>query len=107
MRPTPKALRGIALLVASMQIVPINDMIVKVLDARYPPFQQVFGRLASQLLVMTPLALYWHGHRALLRQPHWRLLHARGAANALAAVLFYSALKYMPLAVDDASAEAK
>ena len=96
---TPQAsnLRGIALIVAAMQIVPINDMMIKVLDTRYPPQQQVWARQTAQLLFMLPIALFLHGPAALLQSGRQPILHLRGLLSLSASGCFYFALKYMPL----------
>lgn len=88
---------GIALIVAAMLVVPVNDAIAKLLSDRFATEQIVWARFLFHLLGLMPLALWRYGPRALWpARPGLQLL--RGALFVLSVGLFFAALARMPLA---------
>ncbi len=93
----PPVLTGILLAVSAMLIIPFNDGIAKVLTARYPVAEIVWGRYVFHFLLLLPLILWKHGPRSLLPARAW--LHMlRGAFTVSATFFFFWALKTLPMA---------
>lgn len=84
-----------ALMVAAMLMLPGIDAIAKWLSGGISSGQVAWSRFFFQTLLMLPLFLHARGPIVTRALP----LHAlRGALIALATLLFFSALKYLPLA---------
>lgn len=84
-----------ALMVAAMLMLPGIDAIAKWLSGGISSGQVAWSRFVFQTLLMLPLFLRARGPIVTRALP----LHAlRGALIALATLLFFSALKYLPLA---------
>ena len=93
----PPVLTGILLAVSAMLVIPFNDGIAKVLTARYPVAEIVWGRYVFHFLLLLPLILWKHGPRSLRPQRAW--LHLlRGAFTVSATFFFFWALKTLPMA---------
>ena len=93
----PPVLTGILLAVSAMLVIPFNDGIAKVLTARYPVAEIVWGRYVFHFLLLLPLILRKHGPRSLL--PDRAGLHLlRGAFTVCATFFFFWALKTLPMA---------
>ena len=83
------------LMLAAMLILPGIDAIAKWLSGSISSGQVAWSRFFFQTLLMLPLFLRTRGAIMTQALP----LHAlRGALIALATLLFFSALKYLPLA---------
>lgn len=90
-------LRGMLLVSLAMLIVPLMDAFAKLLSATIPTGQVAGARFLFQTLFMLPLMLWMLGWRSLRPQRFgWHAL--RGALLAVATLLFFTALKYMPIA---------
>ncbi len=95
--PASGALKGIALMVLAMLIIPINDGIAKGLTAHYPVAEIVWARYTFHFLLLLPLILHRHGIAALRpKQGRWHLL--RGAFTVTCTFFFYAGLSHMPMA---------
>lgn len=91
------AVDGMLLIVIAMIILPGIDAFAKVLTATLPVGQIAAGRFVFQTLFLLPVMLFMLGPAAL--RPTRVGLHAlRGALLAVATLLFFSALKVMPIA---------
>jgi len=89
------------LLVVAMVLIPVMDTIAKELSNRdLAPASVAFGRFAAQTIVIAGVFIVWHfigdrpNHRATRPWPN--LL--RGALHGSATMMFFVAIKYMPLA---------
>jgi S-adenosylmethionine uptake transporter len=93
--PEQKPEVAMALMLAAMLILPGIDAIAKWLSDTISSGQVAWSRFFFQTLLMLPLFLRTRGAIVTRAMP----LHAlRGALIALATLLFFSALKYLPLA---------
>jgi S-adenosylmethionine uptake transporter len=87
--------RAIAIMVPAMLMLPGIDAIAKFLADSVPAGQVAWARFAFQTLAMAPFVLRRHG----LRRPRHLWLQAlRGFAIALTTLIFFAALRYLPLA---------
>ena len=92
-------LKGMALMAASMAVLPVMDAIAKYMATVevMSPAQVTFYRFFFQLVATLPLLLTVAGAGAFRAQrPYANLL--RGALHGAASLLFFVAVKYMPLA---------
>lgn len=91
--------RGMAIMAACMLLLPGMDAIAKVLAIQggMAPAQVTFYRFLFQFLCCLPLLLVIAGSSAFRpKRPGMNLL--RGALHAAASLMFFTAVKYMPLA---------
>lgn len=91
--------RGMALMVACMTVLPGMDAIAKYMAVveGMAPAQVTFYRFFFQLVATLPLLVSLNGRAAFrARRPYANLL--RGILHAAASLLFFVAVKYMPLA---------
>jgi S-adenosylmethionine uptake transporter len=87
--------RAIAIMVPAMFMLPGIDAIAKFLSDSVPAGQVSWARFAFQTLAMLPFVLCAGG----LRWPRYFWLQAlRGSAIAMATLIFFAALRYLPLA---------
>jgi drug/metabolite transporter (DMT)-like permease len=91
--------KGLALMAFAMMILPCMDGIAKYLSTMesMSPGQVAFYRFFFQLLLTLPLLLTVVGASAFRAKRPWMNL-LRGALHAAATLLFFAAVKYMPLA---------
>jgi drug/metabolite transporter (DMT)-like permease len=91
--------KGLALMAFAMMILPCMDGIAKYLSTMQStsPGQIAFYRFFFQLLLTLPLLLTVEGASAFRAKRPWMNL-LRGALHAAATLLFFAAVKYMPLA---------
>ena len=83
------------MMVPAMLMLPGIDAIAKFLADSVPAGQVAWARFAFQMLAMAPFVLCRHG----LRRPRHLWLQAlRGFAIALTTLIFFAALRYLPLA---------
>ena len=92
-------LKGLALMAFAMMILPCMDGIAKYLSTAQSmsPGQVAFYRFFFQLLLTLPLLMTVEGASAFRAERPWMNL-LRGAVHAAATLLFFVAVKYMPLA---------
>jgi len=89
-------LKGIVLMLGAMSVVPMLDVIAKILSESYPVIQVSWARFAFHTLWLLPL-LYWnklHWWR-IPRQPGFHLL--RSLMLTLATLFFFTAIKTNPI----------
>ena len=93
-RPLP----GIGLMLAAVGLLAVMDMIVKVMmTSGHSVFQLLFLRSAIIVMLLVALLPRWGGFAAL-RTARPALLLLRSVAGAAGALLFFAALRYLPLA---------
>ncbi len=94
----PRPLIGVALMLTAMMLLPYLDVVAKFLGQQGMPIMQiVWARMAFGALLTLPFVLR-HGGPAAIR-PDRPLYHGLRAALLIAATfLFFSALKYLPIA---------
>ena len=89
-------LKGIALMLGAMSVVPMLDVIAKILSESYPVMQISWARFAFHTLWLLPL-LYWQKLRwwRMPKQPSFHLL--RSLMLTLATLFFFTAIKTNPI----------
>jgi len=89
-------LKGIALMLGAMSVVPMLDVIAKILSENYPVTQISWARFAFHTLWLLPL-LYWKKLRwwRMPEQPGFHLL--RSLMLTLATLFFFTAIKTNPI----------
>ncbi len=100
MQSTPSnPVRGMVLMANCMLILPIMDAIAKYMAnvEGMSPGQITFYRFFFQLLSVLPLLVALNGASALSAKRPWINL-LRGAIHGAASLMFFMAVKYMPLA---------
>jgi drug/metabolite transporter (DMT)-like permease len=92
-------LKGMAIMASAMAILPVMDAIAKYLATAeaMSPGQVTFYRFFFQTVLTVPLLLTAGGAGAFRAKRPWINL-GRGAIHAAATLLFFTAVKYMPLA---------
>lgn len=96
---TDDHMRGMAICAAGMLIIPLMDAAAKwlALHAGVSPGQLTLARFAIQAIVAAPIVVAVGGFMALWpKRPVLNLI--RGAMLGVASLLFFLAVKYMPLA---------
>ncbi|MFT5449976.1 MAG: S-adenosylmethionine uptake transporter [Gammaproteobacteria bacterium] len=87
--------RAIAIMVPAMFMLPGIDAIAKFLSDSVPAGQVSWARFAFQTLIMLPFVIRGHGFRL---PRHFWLQALRGAAIAFTTLIFFAALRFLPLA---------
>ena len=89
-------LKGIILMLGAMSVVPMLDVIAKILSESYPVMQISWARFAFHTLWLLPL-LYWQKLRwwRMPKQPVFHLL--RSLMLTLATLFFFTAIKTNPI----------
>ena len=82
-------------MVPAMFILPGIDAIAKFLSDSVPAGQVSWARFAFQTLIMLPFVIRGHGFRL---PRHFWLQALRGTAIASTTLIFFAALRYLPLA---------
>ena len=98
-RTAENSFRGMAIMAACMLLLPGMDAIAKVLAVHggMAPAQVTFYRFLFQFVCCLPLLVMLAGRNAFrAKRPGMNLL--RGALHAAASLMFFTAVKYMPLA---------
>ena len=90
-------LRGILTLVTGLSILPCMDAIAKHLAGHLPVLEITWGRYVFYALALVPFAFKQH-RATLLRPSRPGLQLLRGSIMAFSALMFFSSVKYMPLA---------
>lgn len=96
---TQNSMQGMAIMAGAMLVLPIMDAIAKYMATfeAMSPGQVTFYRFLLQLVCTLPLLFFGSGLAAFkINRPWMNLL--RGALHAAASLLFFTAVKYMPLA---------
>lgn len=95
---TDRTVPGMALMAFCMIVLPMMDAIAKYMATfeTMSPGQVTFYRFFFQLVVLAPLFFWSVGSFRDVKRPWMNLL--RGALHAAASLLFFTAVKYMPLA---------
>ena len=89
-------LKGIALMLGAMSVVPMLDVIAKILSESYPVIQVAWARFAFHTLWLLPL-LYWKKLR-WWQMPKQRGFHLlRSLMLTLATLFFFTAIKTNPI----------
>lgn len=99
MSSTPSIMRGMLLMTACMAVLPVMDAIAKYMAVveGMSPGQVTFYRFFFQIVATVPLLLSMSGRDAFrAKRPFANLL--RGVLHGAASLLFFVAVKYMPLA---------
>lgn len=91
-------LKGMALMAGCMLVLPIMDAIAKYMATfeTMSPGQVTFYRFFFQLVALLPLLLITTRGMIVAKRPWMNLL--RGAIHGAASLMFFTAVKYMPLA---------
>ena len=94
----PRTIFGIALMLGAMAMLPFLDVVAKTLGNQGMPILQiVWARMAFGTLLTLPFTLHHGGAKAI--RPDRPAYHTLRAALLIAATfLFFSALKYLPIA---------
>lgn len=94
----PRTIIGIALMLGAMAVLPFLDVVAKTLGNQGMPILQiVWARMAFGALLTLPFTLHHGGAKAI--RPDRPAYHTLRAALLVAATfLFFSALKYLPIA---------
>lgn len=96
---TQNPLQGMAIMAGAMAILPTMDAIAKYMATfeGMSPGQVTFYRFFFQLVCTLPILFAMFGMQALSAKRPWMNL-LRGALHGAASLLFFVAVKYMPLA---------
>ncbi|MCK8778722.1 DMT family transporter [Rhizobium sp. NTR19] len=91
-------IKGMALMASCMVVLPVMDAIAKYMATfeAMSPGQVTFYRFFFQLVCLLPLAVVTGSALIHSRRPWMNLL--RGVLHAAASLMFFTAVKYMPLA---------
>ncbi|MFD0917879.1 DMT family transporter [Pseudahrensia aquimaris] len=91
--------RGMVLMSFAMLILPMMDGIAKVLSTQYDvtPGQITFGRFLVQAVLLGSVLALFYG-RGRMVPKHWAINILRGAIMGCAVLMFFTALRYMPIA---------
>lgn len=89
--------RGLMLMAAAMLMLPGLDAFAKALTQTLPAGQVAAARFVFQSLFLAPFALVALGRRILRPRRPW-VHFFRGVLIAMATLMFFQALKYMPMA---------
>jgi len=95
----PNMLKGLTIMAVAMTILPGMDAIAKYMSTfqAMSPGQVTFYRFFFQMLLTLPLLVTVAGKDAFRAKRPWMNL-LRGVLHAAATLLFFTAVKYMPLA---------
>ncbi|MEO0546611.1 MAG: DMT family transporter [Pseudomonadota bacterium] len=90
---------GMGMMAFAMLLLPVMDAIAKTLSTQYDVTagQTTFGRFAVQACLFFPVIIFLSGWRGLIPK-HIGINLLRGALMGTAVMLFFAALKYMPIA---------
>lgn len=91
------AARGLLLVLGAMVVLPGQDTVAKHLSDSISPGQITWARFLLQSLFTLPFLLYFQGGRGLLPNRLWPNV-LRGALIAASSTLFFTAIKFMPIA---------
>ena len=89
--------RGLGLVIIAMILLPGQDTIAKYVSNVVSPTQINWARFLLQTLFTLPFLLYFQGPRGLVPNRLWSNV-LRGGLIACSSLLFFTALKFMPIA---------
>jgi drug/metabolite transporter (DMT)-like permease len=89
--------RGLGFVLIAMIVLPGQDTVAKFLSGTISPGQINWARFLLQTLFTLPFLLYFHGPDGLVPKRIWPNV-VRGALIAASSMLFFTALKFMPIA---------
>jgi drug/metabolite transporter (DMT)-like permease len=92
-----RVLRGLALVVVAMILLPGQDAIAKYISDAVSPGQISWARFFLQTLFTLPFLLYFQGAGGLAPNRLWPNV-VRGALIATSSTLFFASITFMPLA---------
>ena len=92
-----RPLRGIALMVCAMVFLPVKDGLSKILGGVYPPLEIIWAQFSLMFLVLAPVIIWRYGPAVLWPRP-LGLQVLRGLFAVTGIGLFYTAVRYIPLA---------
>jgi drug/metabolite transporter (DMT)-like permease len=92
-----EVMRGLGLVIVAMILLPGQDTVAKYISTVVSPGQINWARFFLQTLFTVPFLLYFQGVGGLIPNRLWPNL-MRGALIACSSMLFFIALKYMPIA---------
>ncbi|WP_417693507.1 DMT family transporter [Roseibium sp.] len=87
---------AVGLMAAAMLILPMMDIAAKYLSSYMPPLQVTFGRFFFQLVVCVIFAAVT-GQFALIKSKRPGINFLRGTLLAMASLIFFTAVKFMPV----------
>jgi drug/metabolite transporter (DMT)-like permease len=92
-------LKGLAIMAFAMMLLPCMDAIAKYMSTvqAMSPGQVTFYRFFFQMLLTLPILVATSGMRAFRAKRPWMNI-LRGVLHAAATLLFFTSIKYMPLA---------
>lgn len=90
--------QGILFMTAGMGVVPLMDVLAKVLAGHIPALEVSFARFFFQALITVLIAVVWTRNLSTLRPQRWGVNLLRGALLSGATLCFFTALKVMPVA---------
>jgi len=91
------AARGLTFVLFAMVLLPGQDAVAKFLSGAISPGQVAWARLLLQAMLTLPFLLYFQGWRGVVPKRLWPNV-LRGALIAVASTLYFTALKFMPMA---------
>ncbi|MGH6925369.1 MAG: DMT family transporter [Propylenella sp.] len=89
--------RGLTCVIVAMVVLPGQDTVAKYLTDTVSPGQINWARFLLQSIFMLPFVIYFQGSRGLIPNRIWPNV-LRGALIAASSLLFFTAIKFMPLA---------
>src|SRR5688572_1538139 len=90
-------LRGLGLVVVAMILLPGQDAVAKYISGTVSAGQITWSRFLLQTLFTLPFVVWFQGTAGLLPNRLWPNV-LRGALIATSSMLFFVAIKFMPLA---------
>jgi drug/metabolite transporter (DMT)-like permease len=90
-------MRGLGLVMIAMIVLPAQDAVAKYISDSVSPAQITWARFLLQTLFTVPLLLAWQGGSGLIPNRLWPNM-VRGALIATSSMLFFTAIKFMPMA---------
>jgi drug/metabolite transporter (DMT)-like permease len=90
-------MRGLGLVTVAMIVLPGQDAVAKYISGTVSPAQITWARFLMQTLFTLPFLLVWQGGTGLLPNRLWPNM-VRGALIAASSMLFFTAIKFMPMA---------
>jgi drug/metabolite transporter (DMT)-like permease len=92
-----RPLRGILFMISAMVFLPLKDGMSKILGGTYLPLEIIWAQFFLMFLVLAPVIILRYGAAALWPRP-LGLQVLRGVFAVTGIGLFYSAVRYIPLA---------
>lgn len=96
-RDSSALVRGLTFVVIAMVLFPAQDAVAKLVSTTVSPGSINWARFFLQTCLTIPFLLYFEGPRGFIPNRIWPNL-LRGLLIATSSLLFFTAIKYMPLA---------